>query len=95
MFQFLSPVGNSSPLSILYRVCRLGTTSKERRGEWRGGKGRGEGTQGRREGEGKFSLNLYAGNGQPGEPALCQLYRHTFVQFMCRERRGEERRNSE
>ena len=19
------------------------------------------------------------GNGQPGEPALCQLYRHTFV----------------
>jgi len=29
--------------------------------------------------EKKIYLYFSIGNGQPGEPALCQLYRHTFV----------------
>ena len=35
---------------------------------------------------GKYSLYLHfsTGNGQPGVPALCQLYRHTFVPYSGR-----------
>jgi len=29
----------------------------------------------------KIYLYFSIGNGQPGEPALCQLYRHTFVHY--------------
>jgi len=28
-----------------------------------------------------FRLHFSIGSGQPGEPALCQLYRHTFVPY--------------
>ena len=36
-----------------------------------------------------FYLDFSTGNGQPGEPALCQLYRHTFVPYneTCRDGR--------
>jgi len=29
-------------------------------------------------------LYFSIGNGQPREPTLCQLYRHTFVPYVCR-----------
>jgi len=32
----------------------------------------------------KMYLHFSIGNGQPREPALCQLYRHTFVPYVLR-----------